>query len=311
MEWMKNTDELDRGSPVAESVAGSQRGRPVKLPKECEPCASVAANDSLSTPSFDAFKSSTSLNSSTSSMKISLTEISVRFRESTLTNTVWRGVRVVTCFFNWAGFLASRRILSFFALMWWNFLNETRPLSFKVSKYCWCASRIWQWPLLAHSSCGNSSETGTPRSAKLACAYFLSSVTRPERSYLRTVLPRASSEGRLTSNFSFCSLAILRSTVRVLTAILLASADGRGYGRSSNFHHAMVMFSRMTTSIGSRFINRWHFNSTSGNIWYPEAMHSSPHFWREFMRAWDLASSPVAPPGVVACFSFLFTVMEI
>jgi hypothetical protein len=29
------------------------------------------------------------------------------------------------------------------------------------------------------------------------------------------------------------------------------------------------------------------------------------------MRAWDLASSPVAPPGVVACFSFLFTVMEI
>jgi len=33
MEWMKNMDELDRGSPVA----GSQRGRPVKLPKECEP----------------------------------------------------------------------------------------------------------------------------------------------------------------------------------------------------------------------------------------------------------------------------------
>jgi hypothetical protein len=35
MEWMKNMDELDRGSPVAESVAGSQRGRQGKLLKEC------------------------------------------------------------------------------------------------------------------------------------------------------------------------------------------------------------------------------------------------------------------------------------
>ncbi len=82
-----------------------------------------------------------------------------------------------------------------------------------------------------------------------------------------------------------------RSTVRVLTAIRLAMADGRGYGSSSNFHHCMVILSKMTTSIGSRSINRWHFSRTSGKIWYPASMHSSPHFLREFKRASALRES--------------------
>src|SRR5208283_2969656 len=86
-----------------------------------------------------------------------------------------------------------------------------------------------------------SHEAGTssdhPRSAKLPLAYFLSCLTKPDRSYFRTVLPLTSSEGRLTSSPILWSFAMRRSTVRVLTAIRLARADGRGYGSSSNFHH--------------------------------------------------------------------------